>query len=243
MKEQNVDKKLDELLDEAIPIYLKRKDVPKNEEISFSEEHEKNMQKIFESVDKKEKVHETIKIMCKVAAVFICAIVILGMTEPSNSAWKFKITEFFVKEEKESEYSWVVYGDSGDSYELNFNVQKDKDKTYKITFLDYLPDGYTLKVNVDNKRIKYFKLKNDNKEISVKISKEVNLKTLDTENADSENIVFNGINMSHFAKEETCSYAWFKDDYLFRFYGKNIEHEEMTKIIENINYDEIEKVF
>lgn len=243
MKEQNVDKKLDELLDEAIPIYLKRKDVPKNEEISFSEEHEKNMQKIFESVDKKEKVHETIKIMCKVAAVFICAIVILGVTEPSNSAWKFKITEFFVKEEKESEYSWVVYGDSGDSYELNFNVQKDKDKTYKITFLDYLPEGYTLSVNADNKKSKYFELSNGKSMISVKISKESNIKAIDTENVYSENILFNGITMNHFAKDETCSYTWFKDEYLFRFYGKNIEHEEMKKIIENINYDEIEKVF
>lgn len=242
MKEQNVDKKLDELLDEAIPIYLKRKDVPKNEEISFSEEHEKNMQKIFESVDKKEKVHETIKIMCKVAAVFICAIVILGMTEPSNSAWKFKITEFFVKTDS-TDYSWVVYGDSGDSYELNFNAQKDVNKKYKITFMNYLPDGYTLSINVDNKRIKYFKLKNDNKEISVKISKEVNLKTLDTENADSEEDIINGIAMAHYSKKDTCSYAWFKDNYLFRFYGENVEHEEMTKIIENINYDEIEKVF
>lgn len=242
MKEQNVDKKLDELLDEAIPIYLKRKDVPKNEEISFSEEHEKNMQKIFESVDKKEKVHETIKIMCKVAAVFICAIVILGMTEPSNSAWKFKITEFFVKTDSTG-YSWVVYGDSGDSYELKFDAQRDVNKKYKITFMNYLPDGYTLSINVDNKRIKYFKLKNDNKEISVKISKEVNLKTLDTENADSEKDIINGIAMAHYSKKDTCSYAWFKDNYLFRFYGENVEHEEMTKIIENINYDEIEKVF
>lgn len=242
MKEQNVDKKLDELLDEAIPIYLKRKDVPKNEEISFSEEHEKNMQKIFESVDKKEKVHETIKIMCKVAAVFICAIVILGVTEPSNSAWKFKITEFFVKTDS-TDYSWVVYGDSGDSYELNFNAQKDASKKYKITFLNYLPDGYTLRVNADNKKTKYFKLIDGEKIISVKISKERNIKTLDTENVNNESVVINGIRMSHFLKENMCSYAWFKDDFLFRFYGENIEHEEMTKIIENIDYDEIEKVF
>lgn len=242
MKEQNVDKKLDELLDEAIPIYLKRKDVPKNEEISFSEEHEKNMQKIFESVDKKEKVHETIKIMCKVAAVFICAIVILGMTEPSNSAWKFKITEFFVKTDSTC-YSWVVYGDSGDSYELNFDAQKDVNKKYKITFMNYLPDGYTLRVNADNKKTKYFKLIDGEKIISVKISKERNIKTLDTENVNNESVVINGIRMSHFLKENMCSYAWFKDDFLFRFYGENIEHEEMTKIIENIDYDEIEKVF
>lgn len=242
MKEQNVDKKLDELLDEAIPIYLKRKDVPKNEEISFSEEHEKNMQKIFESVDRKEKVHETIKIMCKVAAVFICAIVILGMTEPSNSAWKFKITEFFVKTDSTC-YSWVVYGDSGDSYELNFDAQKDVNKKYKITFMNYLPDGYTLRVNADNKKTKYFKLIDGEKIISVKISKERNIKTLDTENVNNESVVINGIRMSHFLKENMCSYAWFKDDFLFRFYGENIEHEEMTKIIENIDYDEIEKVF
>ena len=242
MKEQNVDKKLDELLDEAIPIYLKGKDVPKKEEISFSKEHEKNMQKIFESVDKKEKIHETINIMCKVAAVFICAIVILGVTEPSNSAWKFKITEFFVKTDSTG-YSWVVYGDSGDSYELNFDAQKDASKKCKITFMNYLPDGYTLTINVDNKRIKYFKLKNDNKEISVKISKEVNIKTLDTEEADSEDDIINGITMTHYSKKDTCSYAWFKNNCLFRFYGENIEHEEMTKIIENINYDEIEKIF
>lgn len=243
MKEQNVDKKLDELLDEAIPIYLKGKDVPKKEEISFSEEHEKNMRKIFESVDKKEKVHDTIRIMCKVAAVFICAIIILGATEPSNRAWKFKITEFFVKEEKESDYSWIVYGDSGDSYELNFDAQKDTSKTYKITFLHYLPKKYTLTVNADNKKTKYFKLTNDEQIISVKISKENNVKTIDTENIYNEKVVINGISMNHFSKDETCSYAWFKDDYLFRFYGKNIEHEEMTKIIENIDYDEIEKVF
>lgn len=242
MKEQNVDKKLDELLDEAIPIYLKRKDAPKKEEISFSEEHEKNMQKIFESVDKKEKVHETIKIMCKVAAVFICAIVILGVTEPSNSAWKFKITEFFVKTDSTG-YSWVVYGDSGDSYELNFDAQKDANKKYKITFLNYLPNGYTLKVNADNKKTKYFKLINREKIISVKISREDNIKTLDTENVDNESIIINEIKMNHFSKENMCSYAWFKDDYLFRFYGENIEHEEMTKIIENVDYDEIEKVF
>ncbi len=242
MKEQNIDKKLDELLDEAIPIYLKGKDVPKKEEISFSEEHEKNMQKIFESVDKKEKVHETIKNMCKVAAVFICAIIILGVTEPSNSAWKFKITEFFVRTDSTG-YSWVVYGDSGDSYELNFDAQKDASKKYKITFLNYLPNGYTLKVNIDNKKSKYFELRKDDKMISVKMSKDNNIKMVDTENVYSENILFDGITMNHFAKDETCSYTWFKDEYLFRFYGKNVEHEEMTKIIENVDYDEIEKIF
>lgn len=242
MSERDVDKKLDELLDEAIPIYEKGKNEEKIEEISFSKEHEAKMEKMFERIKRKEDFLDMAKVVTKVAAVLVVAFVLLGTFEPSNSAWKKRITEFFVKDE-ETGYSWVVYGDSGDSYELNFDTQKKTNRKYRITFFDYLPSGYTLNIKSNNNINKYFQLKSDTKIISAKISKDTNMKALDTENTKSEKVTIDGINVNYYIKDNMCSYTWFKDDYLFRFYGKNVEDDEMTKIIENINYDEIDKIF
>lgn len=242
MSERDVDKKLDELLDEAIPIYEKGKNEEKIEEISFSKEHEAKMEKMFERIKRKEDFLDMAKVVTKVAAVLVVAFVLLGTFEPSNSAWKKRITEFFVKDE-ETGYLWVVYGDSGDSYELNFDTQKKTNRKYRITFFDYLPSGYTLNIKSNNNINKYFQLKSDTKIISAKISKDTNMKALDTENTKSEKVTIDGINVNYYIKDNMCSYTWFKDDYLFRFYGKNVEDDEMTKIIENINYDEIDKIF
>lgn len=244
MSERDVDKKLDELLDEAIPIYEKGKNKEKIEEISFSKEHEAKMKKMFERVKRKEDFLDMAKVVTKVAAVLVVAFVLLGTFEPSNSAWKKRITEFFVKDEGTG-YSWIVYDDSGDSYKLNFDAQKkNTGKNYKITFFNYLPDDeYILNIKSDNDINKYFQLKSDKKTISAKISKDTSMKALDTENTESEKITINGININYYIKDNMCSYTWFKDDYLFRFYGKNVEDDEMTKIIENINYDEIDKIF
>ena len=99
MSERDVDKKLDELLDEAIPIYEKGKNEEKIEEISFSKEHEAKMEKMFERIKRKEDFLDMAKVVTKVAAVLVVAFVLLGTFEPSNSAWKKRITEFFVKDE------------------------------------------------------------------------------------------------------------------------------------------------
>lgn len=239
MSERDVDKKLDELLDEAIPIYEKGKNEEKIEEISFSKEHEAKMEKMFERIKRKEDFLDMAKVVTKVAAVLVVAFVLLGTFEPSNSAWKKRITEFFVKDEGTG-YSWIVYDDSGDSYKLNFDAQKkNTGKNYKITFFNYLPDGYTLIIKTNNSVNKYFQLE----VISVKISESLSVKALDTEDTESEKININNIETTHYIKDDICSYTWFKDGYLFRFYGKNVENDEMIKIIENINYDEIDKIF
>ncbi len=243
MSERDVDKKLDELLDEAIPIYEKGKNEEKIEEISFSKEHEAKMKKMFERVKRKEDFLDMAKVVTKVAAVLVVAFVLLGTFEPSNSAWKKRITEFFVKDEGTG-YSWIVYDDSGDSYKLNFDAQKkNTGKNYKITFFNYLPDGYTLIIKTNNSVNKYFQLESNEKVISVKISESLSVKALDTEDTESEKININNIETTHYIKDDICSYTWFKDGYLFRFYGKNVEGDEMIKIIENINYDEIDKIF
>ena len=243
MSERDVDKKLDELLDEAIPIYEKGKNEEKIEEISFSKEHEAKMKKMFERVKRKEDFLDMAKVVTKVAAVLVVAFVLLGTFEPSNSAWKKRITEFFVKDEGTG-YSWIVYDDSGDSYKLNFDAQKkNTGKNYKITFFNYLQDGYTLIIKTNNSVNKYFQLESNEKVISVKISESLSVKALDTEDTESEKININNIETTHYIKDDICSYTWFKDGYLFRFYGKNVEGDEMIKIIENINYDEIDKIF
>lgn len=243
MSERDVDKKLDELLDEAIPIYEKGKNEEKIEEISFSKEHEAKMEKMFERIKRKEDFLDMAKVVTKVAAVLVVAFVLLGTFEPSNSAWKKRITEFFVKDEGTG-YSWIVYDDSGDSYKLNFDAQKkNTGKNYKITFFNYLPDGYTLIIKTNNSVNKYFQLESNEKVISVKISESLSVKALDTKDTESEKININNIETTHYIKDDICSYTWFKDGYLFRFYGKNVEDDEMIKIIENINYDEIDKIF
>ena len=243
MSERDVDKKLDELLDEAIPIYEKGKNEEKIEEISFSKEHEAKMEKMFERIKRKEDFLDMAKVVTKVAAVLVVAFVLLGTFEPSNSAWKKRITEFFVKDEGTG-YSWIVYDDSGDSYKLNFDAQKkNTGKNYKITFFNYLPDGYTLIIKTNNSVNKYFQLESNGKVISVKISESLSVKALDTEDTESEKININNIETTHYIKDDICSYTWFKDGYLFRFYGKNVENDEMIEIIENINYDEIDKIF
>lgn len=243
------DKKLDELLNATLPTYVKMKNEnvnDTNEEVVFSKEHEENMRKLFENMKSgKRKTYSNSRtnvakrLIPKVAIILIAAYAIFGVFMPSNSAWKERITKFFVQDEGTG-YSWILYGDPDDLYDLRFG-EKNDGKSYKISFLKYLPKGYTINKITNTSRSKYFKLENNNSKIYFKIIVASN-NTLDNEETGNDVIEINNRKIYCRQKENEITFSWNDNKLVYNLHG-NIEYDELIKIIENIDYEEIDKIF
>ena len=243
------DKKLDELLSSALPVYVKMKNENANdadEEVVFSKEHEENMKKLFENMKNgksttyhKSRTNIAKRLIPKVAIILIAAYAMFGVFMPSNSAWKERITKFFVQVEGTG-YSWVLYGDPDDLYDLRFG-EKNDGKSYKISFLKYLPKGYTINKIVNTGTSKYLKLTYEKNEIIVKVGL-VSRTMLDTEESIGELVNIGNQNIYYNKKGKELAFSWNTEKYMVGIFG-NIDYDEFVNIIENIDYEEIDKIF
>ena len=242
-------KKLDELLSAALPVYVKMKNENANdadEEVVFSKEHEENMKKLFENMKNgksttyhKSRTNIAKRLIPKVAIILIATYAMFGVFMPSNSAWKERITKFFVQDEGTG-YSWVLYGDPDDLYDLRFG-EKNDGKSYKISFLKYLPKGYTISKIVNTGKSKYLKIENGNFKISFKVGELAN-NTIDNEEITSDIIFVDNKKIYSNQKDDDITFSWTNDEKMYTLYG-NIEYDELIKVIENVDYEEIDKIF
>ncbi len=243
------EKKLDELLSAALPVYVKMKNENVNdadEEVVFSKEHEENMKKLFENMKNgksttyhKSRTNIAKRLIPKVAIILIATYAMFGVFMPSNSAWKERITKFFVQDEGTG-YSWVLYGDPDDLYDLRFG-EKNDGKSYKISFLKYLPKGYTISKITDVGKSKYIKFENAGLRICFKFGKNLS-NVVDNEEAQSNLIVVNNKNIYYCQKDKEITFTWSDDSLTYILYG-NVSYDDFVEIIENIDYEEINDIF
>lgn len=243
------EKKLDELLSAALPVYVKMKNENVNdadEEVVFSKEHEENMKKLFENMKNgksttyhKSRTNIAKRLIPKVAIILIATYAMFGVFMPSNSAWKERITKFFVQDEGTG-YSWVLYGDPDDLYDLRFG-EKNDGKSYKISFLKYLPKGYTITSITDLEKSKYIKLEKDDQKIIFKVSNV--LQTVhDSEKSVNQILNIDNMEIYYSKKNDNEAFSWNNDEKMFNLYG-NIEYDELVDIIKSIDYEEIDRIF
>lgn len=243
------EKKLDELLSAALPVYVKMRNENVNdadEEVAFSKEHEENMKKLFENMKNgknttyhKSRTNIAKRLIPKVAIILIATYAMFGVFMPSNSAWKERITKFFVQDEGTG-YSWVLYGDPDDLYDLRFG-EKNDGKSYKISFLKYLPKGYTISKITNTSKSKYIKVENNSSRICLKITMALS-NVLDNEETENDIVEINNRKIYYCQKDEEITFSWNDNEMMYNLYG-NIEYNELVRIIENIDYEEIDRIF
>ncbi|HIU57341.1 MAG TPA: DUF4367 domain-containing protein, partial [Candidatus Ornithomonoglobus merdipullorum] len=186
------DKILDTLIDEAIPIVesMPDEDLPDEIPVEYSEDFEKRMKKIFATERKKIRRKQILKNVRRIAACFAIFIVVSGITVMSVSALRVKILNLiFNSQETNTE---VQFEDSDQSNDYD-NVGLE---------LMYVPDGFEIvRKDIQDKTV-YLRFENDDLYFSVTLTESTGTISLDTEDANVEEINING-NKALYAEKST----------------------------------------
>ena len=238
-----IDKVLDDVLHEAIPIAEKEmmdelnKDIideaankaaenlgnnlPEPEIIEFSKEHEEAMKRIFKKERNKLLIKKISKYSKRVAIFFLVLVVASSVTIFSVEAWRIKIMNFII--EMTQTHS-----------EINFS-EDNKGDTYtsdEIT-LGYIPEGFKLETSDISENSVNLIFKGE-KNYFVFSMDAINSKMgIDTENAAVKKTMINGEEALYSTNNNVNILVWHNEEFLYKLSG-TIEEKEMIKIAENI---------
>lgn len=235
MKRKIANKVFDEMIEQAVKEYVEEQPEENYEKVEFSDDHKGKMNTLFEEVARREEQRKRDYTMLKVAAIFIFAVITISLLSPQISAWRERILKFFMKDKQD--YSWVAYGDERDLEELVDDSNKDE---YDISFLGYVPEGFKVNKYEVTPKTLYVRLRKDDKEIIFRISNITN-RALDTEETETVHEIINGMDTLFILKDNDKRYIWNVNDSIYDLSG-NISKEDLVKIIENIDYEKIEKI-
>jgi len=104
------DKVLDDIISEAVPLYLEEenKKYENIEEVKFSEIHNQKMKKIFKDLKRKENKKRFIKCTKKVAIVIASAILVTGLLFTTVEAWRREVVKY-IMENKSDNYMEIRF--------------------------------------------------------------------------------------------------------------------------------------
>ncbi len=199
-----------------------------DEEITFSDEHNKKMKQYFEKLRAEENSKARIikfknyKIVASVVLAIIVSTAIFNVD--TISVYANKIKEFVISEfEKFSIASVNDETNEQNEYSLDeFELDYDNN-LFKTVETELLPDYKIYKYSSGNG--KYIKLI---------ISKETSQEIIDTENADLTKKVIKGITYNVIAKDDIIKVYFIKDGFLYNI-KTNMSENEIFKEIEKMN--------
>jgi len=147
MENKLFDKLLDQLIKEAIPLYLEEdnKNYQEVEEVKFSEKHNKKMKKIFNEYKRKENMKVFAKVAKKVAIVVIAITAITCCLIPSVDAWKKEFTKF-IMQNNNNNYMSINFTNSENYASGDISSNSGEANTYEIDGIKflYLPKGFKI---------------------------------------------------------------------------------------------------
>lgn len=222
-KKDTFDKILDTLIDEAIPIVESMPDEDLPDEIpgEYSEDFEKRMKKIFAAERKKIRRKQIFKNIRRIAACFAIFIVVSGITVMSVSALRVKILN-------------LIFNSQETNTEVQFE-DSDQSNEYDDVGLElmYVPDGFEIIRKDIQDNIVYLRFENDDLYFSVKLTKSTGTISIDTEDANVEEIYINGNKALYVEKSSLKTLTGMIGDYSYTING-NIDKDEILKISENL---------
>ncbi len=216
-------KAIDELLDEAAHITVEKDsgelEMP-TDNISFSDEHEVKMQRLFKSERRKIAAKKFRKYAVRAACIFLAIIVFSGVTIFSVSAWRVRFLNFmFNKEAPNTDY--------------NFTDEKPAPQMDDRLKLNYIPKGFLLEDSFNGQRSitlsfirgeDYFCVSSDELDANFNI---------DTENAAMEKTKINDFDAIYISNQNANSLIWYDDDRTYTITG-NISKDEIFKIAKGL---------
>ncbi len=222
-RNDNFEKAFDILLTEAAEnVVLKdgeellSKEIPEHE---FSEKHKKEMEKIFKK-DKKNKLLQFVKKHKAFVASFIAVVIALGITLPNVKAIKSVFLVYFF--DKDAPGTVIKFDDGTPTHYSNDRVS-----------IRYLPAGFVTVFEEITKPGMTFQFEKDEKWVGVSIGPMTGNLSIDTENAELEEVTVNGVKGLFSIKPNVKILVWNDEKYAYVMDG-NLEKEEFIKIAESI---------
>lgn len=239
------DKILEQIIDDATPIYLEneQKQYKEENDINFSELHNAKMKKLFKEVKAQEDKKKILVVTKKVAIVLICTIVVSICLIGTVAAWRKEVIKFIMKNNADN-YMSISFGEDNDekSGDMADTIIDEETNTYiidGIKFL-YVPEGFEYKYEKTDSEFEYIGFKekiNPKNYIILKkedISK-LNDKSLDIERVYSENLTYGDKEVFKVKKDDgRLAFVWYDKDYLYSVVSNIEDENEIIKFIDNV---------
>ncbi len=224
MKNETFDKILDSLIDEAIPTVeaMPDKNLPEEKEVAFSEEFETRMGKFFDNERKKRRRKAIARRTKYIAASIAIVFAVSGAAVMSVDAFRVRVFNFVVERRKTNAKITVNEGVQLNSYE-----------TDEIS-LEYIPEGFQLHNDESTENMIFLNFENKDQLFSVSVVSLNAVMTVDTENADVENMTINGMEALYIENEKMKMVVMHDDEKIYTVEGENIEKAELLNIAQNL---------
>ena len=254
MKKEN----FDEMLKETLREYVKDTESEPTEKVKFSKRHERNMEAIFKSIENgtlgnfevEEDVENTesdentkiitinkfnFRRLTKVA-IFVILALIVSLVAPGIEAWRTDDLNLYG--ENQDEYAWRLPNDISEMLEVDGTSGEEY-----LEIFGYLPEGAKIEKVVDRESSFYLKFDINGTDFILRVL-EKNNTIIDSESTIKKKIYSDNIKTTIlcYSKLDVDTYVWNDSQKIYRLYGY-IEENEILKIIENINYEKIERFF
>lgn len=225
------DKAFEQALDKAAALAAEElgESVPEpNEEIVFSERHNRRIEQLLSGTG----TNKTSRRFIKAAACFLLVLFVgAGAAVGSVEAWRSKFLSFvFDKDAPNTKISvadGVVSGDSDGKYGNNYYIGE-------YFELRYVPNGFVCEYeNFSSIEWGVFGFGNEDKYFDVGVSPINSSPSYDTEQSTMEELSINGYDAVYFSNKNGNILIWHDDNFLFDVTG-NIKKKEMVKIAENM---------
>lgn len=138
--------------------------------------------------------------------------------------------------EHQDEYAWILPNDITERLEID-----GKNTEEYLEIFGYLPEGAEIENVIDSAYGLYLKVIITEKYMNLRIYSN-NKPTIDFKHLTAQKINLDGTEIERYSNENVDTYIWTNTEKMYRLYG-DVDKTEMIKIIENMNYEKIEKFF
>lgn len=199
----------------AFDEYNKSLDIS-DEEVDFSEEHKKNMEKLFADYRRKELARKIRRISSRAACVVAALSIVSATAMIGAGAWRLKLMNF-------------IFDPKAPGTEIYFNDNGGTTYSDEYVRLNYVPFGFEMTEHSKSSKCEIVTFEQDEKYFHFRMSYIESLPSIDTEDAVVENVTISGYEGIFSSKERANMLLWHDDYNIFAISG-NISKEEMMKI-------------
>ena len=219
-EEKIVDKVLDTLIDEASAEAYRKEADYNAPEVTFSPEHERNMQKLFRKERRKYNLRRAYSVAGKVACLLLVVVIAMSVAIYSVEAWRTKFLNFF-------------YDKDAPDMEIRFTETKQNSYSNDIVDIGYIPEGFKV---IKDKSIGdnlFLNFVNEEKYIQLKMNTLSLNVAVNTEKGTLKNIKIRGYEGFYLQKDIETVFFWHDGTYTYRI-NSSLEKNQLMKIAESI---------
>ena len=218
-EEKIVDKVLDTLIDEASAEAYRKEADYNAPEMSFSPEHERNMQKLFKNERRKYNLRRAYSVAGKVACLLLVAAIALSVTIYNVDALRTKFFNYFFDKDAPNTV-------------IRFTETKNNSYSNDIVDIEYIPDGFKIEKDKSWGNNLFLKFKNEKNFFQIKRNNDSLKTAINTEKGTLENIQINNCEGVYIISDNKNTLLWYDGIYTYKILS-DLGKIELIKIAES----------